>query len=191
MRSMSLASPPPSPLGRPTHSAVIVVVPEAEPVVGPHRIEHDPSAPWGVPAHVTVLFPFIDPADLDDDVHHRLTRAAAGVSAFTATFADTGWFGSQVLWLDPDPGDPFRRLTVAVAAAFPEHPPYEGAYEDVVPHLTVGVLAPDAPVAPLRAVERQVRTALPLRTRVHEVRLVVGRPEVGGRWDVVGRYPLA
>jgi 2'-5' RNA ligase len=128
------------------------------------------------------------PSDLDDGVHAKLTRAVATVREFTATFRSTGWFADKVLWLAPDPAEPFRTLTTSVAAAFPEHPPYEGAHNDVVPHLTVGH---DAPVETLRAVERQVQPSLPVQKRVTEVEVIVGRPEVGGSWDVIGRFPLA
>ena len=185
---MPFAAALPSPLGPPTHSAVIVSVPEAEPVVGHHRRVLDESAPWGVPAHVTVLFPFMNPDALDDDVHAKLSRAVATVPEFTATFGSTAWFDDKVLWLAPDPVEPFRALTTSVAAAFPEHPPYEGAHDDVVPHLTVGQ---DAAPETLRAVERQVQPALPVQKRVTEVQVIVGRPEVGGSWDVIARFPLA
>lgn len=185
---MPFAPPTPSPLGPPTHSAVVVTVPEAEPVVGHYRRGLDASAGWGVPAHVTVLFPFLDPGELDDAVHQRLTRAVAGVPEFAVTFPHTGWFTQQVLWLAPEPAEPFRVLTSAVAAAFPSHPPYGGAFDDVVPHLTVGL---DAPEETLRAVERQLTPTLPVHTRVTNVQVLVGRPEAGGSWDVVARLPLA
>ena len=38
-------------------SAVVIPVPEAEPLVGELRLEHDPAAAAGVPAHVTLLSP--------------------------------------------------------------------------------------------------------------------------------------
>ena len=75
-------------------------------------------------------------------MHAKLSRAVATVPEFTATFGSTAWFEDKVLWLAPDPAEPFRALTASVAAAFPEHPPYEGAHDDVVPHLTVGQDAP-------------------------------------------------
>jgi hypothetical protein len=30
-----------------------------------------------------------------------------------------------------------------------------------------------------------------VQKRVTEVEVIVGRPEVGGSWDVIGRFPLA
>ena len=128
------------------------------------------------------------PQELDDTVHAKLARAVGTVPEFTATFGSTAWFEERVLWLAPDPAEPFRALTSSVAAAFPDHPPYEGAHDEVVPHLTVGQ---DSEVETLRAVERQVQSTLPVQKRVTEVEVIVGRPEVGGSWAVVARFPLA
>jgi hypothetical protein len=38
-----------------------LVVPEAEPLVKPFRDRYDPSAAAGVPAHITLLYPFKQP----------------------------------------------------------------------------------------------------------------------------------
>lgn len=46
------------------HSGLIMEVPEAEPAVARHRERLDASAPLGVPAHITVLFPFMAPATI-------------------------------------------------------------------------------------------------------------------------------
>ena len=46
-------------------SALIVAVPEVEPLVGDWRSRYD-NATLGVPAHVTLLFPFVPAAQLDD-----------------------------------------------------------------------------------------------------------------------------
>jgi hypothetical protein len=54
-------------------SAVTVLVPAVEPAVARHRRDLDASATWGVPAHVTVLFPFVAPEP--DDGFRRLTTA--------------------------------------------------------------------------------------------------------------------
>src|SRR4051812_50062060 len=47
-------------------SAVIVVVPEVEPVVGRWRAAHDAAAAVGVPAHVTIVYPFLPEDRLDE-----------------------------------------------------------------------------------------------------------------------------
>ena len=113
-------------------------VPEAEPVVARHRATLDAAAGWGIPAHVTVLFPFAPPEQLDAALIGALAATVAGVPAFGCVFRRTGWFGDDVLWLDPEPADAFRALTATVVRAFPQWLPYRGEFSDVVPHLTVG-----------------------------------------------------
>ena len=188
---MSLESP--APAGRATRTAVIAVIPAADPVVGAHRSRLDQAASWGVPAHVTVLYPFVPPAAIDDQVLNRLDMAVASVPAFDCRFAQTGWFGRDVLWLEPDPAEPFRRLTQAMWAAFPSYPPYAGAHDGSAPHLTVAERAQAeragaADVLP--AVEAQVTAGLPIYQRVEELLLISGSSEPGS-WRTVRRLPLS
>lgn len=154
-----------------TESAVVIAVPAAERAVKEHRARFDRAAAWGVPAHVTVLYPFVPPAELDEDVLRTLAEAARTVPRFRAEWNATGWFGEDVLWLAPDPVEPFRALTTAVFRAFPDFPPYSGEYEDLTPHLTV---ASDATPAEMRAVERQVREHLPISMLITDVQLMCG-----------------
>ena len=109
-----------------SQSAVLVPVPEAERVVSPHRARLDGAAALGVPAHVTVLFPFVPPTAITPDVVDTLAAAVASVSAFGCEFAVTSWFGDNVLYLAPWPDEPFRALTRAVCAAFPGYLPSRG-----------------------------------------------------------------
>jgi hypothetical protein len=82
-------------------SAIVVVVEEAEPVVGAHRLRHDPVASLGVPAHVTILYPFRPVVDAEaDDVLSAIARA---IPPFEVTFARTGRFPEGVLYLSPEP----------------------------------------------------------------------------------------
>ena len=55
-----------------TVSAVLVQVPEAERVVSRHRARLDAAATAGVPAHVTVLFPFVPPAAIMAETRQAL-----------------------------------------------------------------------------------------------------------------------
>ncbi|HEY3014276.1 MAG TPA: 2'-5' RNA ligase family protein [Nocardioides sp.] len=169
-----------------TLAAVVVVVPEAEPVVGRHRADHDPSAAWGVPAHVTVLFPFVSPARLDESVVDRLALAVAKVPAFDVVFGECGWFDADVLWLAPAPAEPFRELTRMVWEEFPEQPPYAGEFVDLTPHLTV---AQRGGGAVLRDIEATVTAELPVVARVDSVSLIAGRPEPDS-WRSVAALPL-
>jgi hypothetical protein len=73
--------------GTATETAVIVAVDAAEPAVAEHRRRFDVAASWGVPAHVTVLYPFVDPSAIDDVVIGRLGCAMDSVRAFDCAFA--------------------------------------------------------------------------------------------------------
>ena len=138
---------------------VVVEIPEAELVVGQHRLRLDSSAAGGLPAHVTVIFPFVQEHELDRDVVSRLARAVATVPAFRYRFEHTKWFGSRVLWLAPDDSEPFANLTHAVLSEFPDLEPYNGEVTEIIPHLTVGY---DRELAELQEAE----TALQLEPAV-------------------------
>ena len=167
-------------------SAVIVPVPEAEGVLGRIRADLDPAAAVGVPAHVTVIAPFIPTEQIDHAVLGALAAAIASVPAFDVTLADVRWFGDGVLWLAPDPAGPFRALTQALWQRFPACPPYGGAYDDVVPHLTVG-LGP--PAQPLLAAARDLLPLLPIRARVTAAQLFQTGPGQES-WHPVADFPL-
>jgi len=171
-----------------TETAVLVLVPEAEPAVREHRAHLDMAASWGVPAHLSVVYPFVPPADVDDAVLARLAAAVATVPAFDCVFPRTEWFGDDVLWLAPKPDVPFRELVQAVVAAFPAHQPYGGAYAEPIPHLTVGELRLGT-AAELARAERSVRLHLPIRARVERAVLLAGRREPGS-WRPVINFGL-
>jgi hypothetical protein len=168
-------------------SALIVAVPEAEPAVREHREQLDASARLGVPAHITVLFPFMPPGMIGAAVLTRLENLFAAVSGFRIRLDRTGWFGDDVLWLAPHDPAPFRALTKAVCEAFPAYPPYGGQFSEVVPHLTVG---DRQPAADLRAAEEPVRAHLPIEARATAVTLMTQR-SAGGRWAGTAVFALA
>jgi hypothetical protein len=174
-------------------SAVLVPVPEAERVVSPHRSRLDRAAALGVPAHVTVLFPFVPPPAITPAVIDALASAVATVEAFGCEFPATSWFGEDVLYLAPRPDEPFRALTRAVSAAFPGYRPYDGTFADTIPHLTVGERPvserPAGGVADLRAAEAAVLAGLPVRARVNRVWLMAGSGAAGS-WHTLAELPL-
>ncbi|MGV9533539.1 2'-5' RNA ligase family protein [Streptosporangium sandarakinum] len=171
---------------KPTQTALIVPIPEAEEAVGPFRATLDVSAGWGVPAHVTVLYPFLPPERIDSRVLSALTGTIAAVPRFDVSFTHVAWFGESVVWLAPRPDHPFRDLTAAVWRRFPEAPPYEGAHTDTVPHLTVGH---DAPGHVLDRAARTVSGHLPIPAAVEDVLLISGSQEPGS-WRTVATFPL-
>lgn len=121
------------------HTVLVVPVPELDPFVRERTEHYDASFlaadPAFVHAHITVLGPFLDdptPADLE-----TVAAIAAEVPAFDFELDRLGEFADGILHLLPDPDAAFRELTRRLVAAFPQCPPYGGAFPEPVPHLTV------------------------------------------------------
>jgi 2'-5' RNA ligase len=171
--------------GRP-QSALLVPVPAAEAVVGAARLEHDPVAAAGVPAHVTLIVPWVEPDVLsaDDQVIPVLARELAHVKAFDFELTGVHWFGERVLWLSPEPIEPFLELTRRLASRFGT-PPWAGKFSELVPHLTVGHVGIGGPLGP---VAERLAGQLPVTYRADEVWAMVGD---GQSWRVHARVPLA
>ena len=168
-----------------SRSAVLVEIPEAGPIVGEWRRRHTYDAPLGVPPHVTLLFPFVPLERLTQEVEERLARLVAAAGAFDAAFARTARWPS-LLYLEPQPSEPFAALTASIAAAWPEHPPYEGEFDAVTPHLTV---AESDERQLLDRIAADVEPHLPIELRVREAQLYV--EDDSGRWQERRRLPLA
>jgi hypothetical protein len=168
-------------------SGLVVEVPRAEPVVRQFRDRLDSSAGLGVPAHITVLYPFIPPAGIDAAVLSRLAQLFAAVPRFTFRLDRTDWFEDRVAFLAlADPG-PFCTLTQLVVDAFPGYPPYGGQFDENTPHLTIG---DGRPVADLRAAEESVRPLLPVTGAVTAVTLIT-QAAPGGQFTRTASFPLA
>jgi hypothetical protein len=159
-------------------SAVLLCVPEAEPLVHTWRSTGDPSAARGVPAHVTLLSPFLPADEIDAGVLAELEWFFAGVDAFGMRFAELGCFESDgVLYLEPQ-GESLEQLAAALALRWPECPPYEGRHAEPHPHLTF-VRTHDGA---LRArAEAAVQRGLPLEAIAAQAALWVC--DDGGRWS--------
>ncbi|MFJ3727229.1 2'-5' RNA ligase family protein [Streptomyces sp. NPDC090045] len=151
-------------------TGLVVRIPEAEPVVRAWRERLDPSAHDGVPAHVTVLFPFLDESRVDEHVHSALAELLGRHQAFDLRFEKCGRF-PDVLYLVPEPDTRLRQLTQAVADRWPEAPPYGGRFAEVVPHLTIA--QGEEGVAPLKEIEADLAGGLPFTSRVSSVELMV------------------
>jgi 2'-5' RNA ligase len=163
-------------------SAIVVLVPEADPLVAAYRERYDPSAAQGMPAHITLLYPFLAPASLREEVLSTLRALFASFPAFPYALTAVRAF-PDLVYLAPEPASPFRALIAALAARFPETPPYEGSIPvaEVVPHLTVAHVSDPDELEELRACfSARAAPKLPLRLRASEVLLMDDRSR---RWS--------
>jgi 2'-5' RNA ligase superfamily len=120
-------------------SAILLCVPEAESLVHEWRLKGDPSAAHGVPAHVTLLYPFLPVEALDDGVTAELRWFFRGVDSFSVRFSSVRRFEEAgVVWIAPE-SDALLQLTRALTRRWPECPPYAGTIpiDELTPHLTI------------------------------------------------------
>jgi hypothetical protein len=168
-------------------SALVVLVPAAEELVARFRATHDPAAAAGVPAHITTLFPFRSPAQINAMAIERLKTCFHACEPFDFKLVRIKRFPG-LIYLAPEPDYPLKALTLAGCKAFPEHPPYEGKHPEIIPHLTVaqemdeqilGRIASDFGVV--------AEWLLPLPAKATEVALM---DNSSGPWKVVTTFPL-
>jgi 2'-5' RNA ligase len=165
-------------------SALIVEVPEAEPLVREWRAKHDWSAQHGVPAHITLLFPFLPTEEIDDPLHADLGELFKAHPAFAFRLTHVARFPDEVAWLAPEPAEPFKALTEAISSQYPEYPPYEGIHDEVIHHLTVA----EGGSALHDEVDAALTPALPIEAEATSVSLIV--EDDAGWWSPGESYPL-
>jgi 2'-5' RNA ligase len=166
----------------PRETALVVLVPEAEALVSPWRQLHDPSCAVGVPAHITLLYPFRPPERLDKTLHNQLAELFGQVDAFDFRLSRLATFPG-VLYLAPEPAEPYVALIRALTARFPDTPPYGGAYAEIVPHLTV---AQSKDTATLTAVATALADFTPIEAGASQATLLA--QGVDGIWRTLDQY---
>jgi len=154
-----------------TESALVIAFPTVDAVVASHRSRFDSGAIRGVPAHVTVLYPFMPPELLSTAVLDELRDLLGEFPPFDTTFERVDWFDDGLVYLRPTPDVPFRQLTAAIAARWPDWPPYGGAHGVPTPHLTIGDIGTRAEHE--RAAEA-IAPALPIDALSSTVHLYTG-----------------
>lgn len=164
-------------------TALIVVVPEAESLVGKWRAKHDWSAQHGVPAHITLLFPFMPVEEVDERLLGELRDLFASQPAFTYRLPRVARF-PEVAWLAPEPAKPFSDLTDLIASRYPAYLPYEGIHDEVIPHLTVAEGAPELQ----DEVDAALTPSLPIEAEALEVTMIV--EDAAGHWHTGEGFPL-
>ena len=162
-----------------------LVVPFALPLaLARVRRRWDYAALTGVGPHVTILFPFLPCAELGTRERAELAAMARTVPAFDVRFEEVRRF-QDLVWVQPEPADPFARLTATIVARWPSHPPYEGAFDIVIPHLTVV----ESDGADLEAIEALARRSTPFTLPAQRMELWC--QDGAGRWRTRWRLPFA
>jgi 2'-5' RNA ligase len=168
-------------------SALVVLVPEAEAVAKPFRDRYEPSAATGMPAHITLLYPFKAPDEIDDITLGKLRDCFARLQPIRFSLSTIKRF-PDVLYLAPEPDEPFRQLTLSIWKLFPETPPYGGKWPGIIPHLSVAQLANEQQLAAIEDdFAKASRGKLPIRAIASKIALMDTR---SGRWQVRAMFSL-
>jgi 2'-5' RNA ligase len=152
-------------------TTLIVPVPSADAFLD------ESSRDAGLPAHVTLLYPFLTPRLVGREVELTLGSLLKEVPPFDFVLSEVGRFPG-IVYLAPQPAAPFIALTEALVERWPNHRPYRGAYEEIVPHLTVAY----GETAPTGLAEH-----LPFSARAEEVWLMA---RAARRWVRHRTFPL-
>jgi len=167
---------------RPAPETALVLVVSLPPALEAFRVRSIADATAGVPAHVTLLYPFAEEAQLDAAVLGRVAAIAARHPVLRLTLGEGRRF-PDTLYASVEPDAPLRALHGELAAAFPSLPLYGGAFPFVPPVSVGGGAAASDP----GALEDPAWGTLPNAQVVDAIDLITGR---NGRWATRRRFPL-
>jgi 2'-5' RNA ligase len=167
-------------------SVVLVPVLDTGPLVRELRLQYDPSAKAGVPPHITLMFPFLPPSELTEAKVDALAVLLSGEVRFEFSLSRVSEFEQGVVYLEPEPGEPFIQLTKKIGDLFGLLP-FVGEFGDTpVPHLTLTV--PESRMT-RDQIATQLVSLLPIPLVAHQAWLMVGSNS--STWKTVARMPFS
>ncbi|MET7322751.1 2'-5' RNA ligase family protein [Streptomyces sp. NPDC005549] len=161
-------------------TAVLALLPDAEPLLRLAAEVDGLVVRPGVPAHAALLYPWLPADEVEETQLHRLRVAlpAGPVPIRLATVERTGGFVGV-------PVPELSRVADAVRTAFPAQVPYGGRFGPRPPvHVTVAL---DAAPQAAADIARRTAAALPITTEVNTLH-VVGLTRTG--WQGLAELPL-
>jgi 2'-5' RNA ligase len=166
-------------------TAIIIVAPhEVQAIAVPLLQRYAPDTSVRVPAHITVLFPFVLFERLAE-ASTKLREICAPIAPFDITMQGYDSFPS-VAFMNPVNPAPIQAVFRKIYVAFPECPPYGGQFgHDLHPHMTVGEFASDA--------ERQASNLpdyAPITFQTRRLHLIYGPINAALPWITYDVIPL-
>lgn len=147
-------------------TALVILLPAAEPVLAAARGVAPALVRPGLPAHVTALYPFLPDNALTDEVLSAVRSLAAGFSPAEVRLAEL----AEAPGFTAIPAPSLQPVADAVCARWPEVLPYGGRFGSrPAAHLTVAMGGSETE---LEQVAAAVRPLLPLTDRAEALQLV-------------------
>jgi 2'-5' RNA ligase len=171
---------------RDLRTAVIVAVPALPDVIDLWRERtcvFKPSA--GVPPHITLVFPFVPAARVNDSFISALSGLFRECVPFSFAFTELRRFPAT-LYLAPEPSEPFVALSEALADRYPDCEPHVHAFGQVVPHLTVA----EGSAEVMEAAESEIEPLLPVHASCESAVLLVETHTTPTHWSNRVQLPL-
>ncbi|MGH3672520.1 MAG: 2'-5' RNA ligase family protein [Pseudonocardiaceae bacterium] len=161
-------------------TGLVVPVPAADALLASVEARYPGTVRVGLPAHVSLLYPFLAAAELDERVITALGELFRKQAPMPVTFTTCYRRGGFVA-LRPDPLDGPAGLIDETRRRWPHLVPYGGRYGAAEPHLTVAMSSSTEVAA---VIEQEVPAALPIPAQLREVLLVVFEE----RWTLRDRF---
>ena len=171
-------------------TAVVLVLSQFSPKLTALHAEYHPAAVVrSIPLHITLLWPFVPPRALTDSVIATLRTFFAERAPLSFELARIDAF-PDALYAAPEPAAELIDLIDALALAFPETPPYGGAFAQTIPHATLAVPTEGSEAEhTLERLRGAAASVLPVACEVTYASLLEEHePE---RWTERERFPLA
>lgn len=165
------------PTGR---TGLVIPLPAADALLESVESRYPGSVRQGVPAHVSLLYPFVGTAELGDWDIEVLSELFIGQELIRVGFVECYRRGGFVA-LRPYPMEELVTLTDKTRRHWPNVVPYEGQYGDVEPHLTVAMQTSEETA---HTIEQEVAKQLPISAELREAWVLAFE----GRWRVRERF---
>ena len=134
-------------------------------------------AALGVPPHITLLYPWRKAPFKKGDLR-QLEEVLKGFGPFELCFDRLGTFETGVVYLALEDERRPRELMKALQKAFPDTPPYGGAFADPPPHLTVA----KSLTSDLDRMKDEIAAALDLPLNLYAGEVVAMEEGEDGQW---------
>jgi hypothetical protein len=153
----------------PAQSGLVLPVSAVDGILDATRRRHPDGTVRDLPAHVSLLYPFLPVEQLDEHVTESLARIFETCIPFDLSFVHCVQ-KSGFLFLPPEPVIECRRLASALRRQWPDLVPYGGRFgPDPDPHLTIAMCADEARAASIQA---ETQDRLPVAARMEHAWLV-------------------
>lgn len=161
-------------------TGVIIPVPAVDELLATVATRYPGTVREGIPAHLSVLYPFIAAEQVDEQLIGVLSGLFTGQSPISVSFAAVRR-NAGFVYLPPRPAGRIAQLVGTVRQRWPEVTPYAGLYGDVEPHVTIAICSSAETAV---RIERDTHPVLPIPAELREAWLV----EFDGKWSLRARF---